>query len=73
MKLLDSNQKPFRKVTGIKESRGAKNGLSYFLTLDCGHITIRRAQKVWQPLAGHCYKEAPQKARCDVCAYEDQK
>jgi len=73
MEIIPTNEMPLRKVETFRSSPGARGGLFYFLTLECGHIVTRRAQQehdFFFGSHGFHHKPAPQKARCKICAYE---
>lgn len=65
-----SEKRPWRQVTHIELTTGARGGKVWFLTLECGHhkavrMPVFRIEKGnWVAQAD---REAPTKCRCLIC------
>lgn len=65
-----SQTRPWRQVTHIDLTTGARGGKVWFLTLECGHhkavrMPVFRIEKL--NLVAQANREAPTKCRCLIC------
>lgn len=68
------NTDPWRTVSNIGETTGARGGKAWSLTLECGHIAIRHQAPTTfrRAMAGKPTPFAPRRVRCWMCGAKER-